>query len=130
MLVLVAVIAGNVVRGTSAGRIVRVACSAARSSTRRTSPSSAATTCTAGCCSPRSSRSCSPRRSASHPTGSAYTIGAVVVVAVWAIVCAGWLRFDQTPATRLGVSPISDWRIVLKSQVVHDEQSEPGHPDR
>jgi len=54
-----------------------------------------------------------------------FAIGGVAIVAIWAVVCAGWLRFDQTPATRLGVTPIADWRIVLKSQVVHDEQPNP-----
>ena len=126
MLVLVAVIAGNVVRGTSA---VRIACAGMLGGAllhatyitvvggdymhgRLLLPALFAFVLPA-------SLGIAPDRF------RAYAIGAVVVVAVWAIVCAGWLRFDQTPATRLGVSPISDWRIVLKSQVVHDEQPNP-----
>ena len=45
---------------------------------------------------------------------------AVAVVAVWGVVCAGWLRYENRPA--LGVATITDWR--QRSPVVEPDEGD------
>jgi arabinofuranosyltransferase len=48
--------------------------------------------------------------------------GALVgIVAVWFVVCAAALRFDQPEATLFTVAPISDWRLIGGARVMPRE---------
>jgi arabinofuranosyltransferase len=48
--------------------------------------------------------------------------GALVgIVAVWFVVCAATLRFDQPKATLFTVAPISDWRLIGGARVMPRE---------
>ncbi len=48
--------------------------------------------------------------------------GALVgIVAVWFVVCAATLRFDQPAATLFTVAPISDWRLISNAEVMPHE---------
>jgi arabinofuranosyltransferase len=48
--------------------------------------------------------------------------GALIgVVALWCVVCAAALRFDQPKATLFTVAPISDWRLIGGASVMPHE---------
>ena len=42
----------------------------------------------------------------------------VGIVAVWGVVCATTLRFDQPPGALFTVVPISDWRVLSGATVM------------
>ncbi len=58
--------------------------------------------------------------------GNLLGYGIVGIVGVWAVVCAATLRFEQPPAARFTVVPISDRRLLNGAPVLAHTKHSPG----